>query len=384
MPAARTKKSASSSSKEPVPRGRQYVWVRTDKVAHPTKRGGKTATASTSTSGTPLRASTAPNWNDHPGWVTKKPTRRWARKCVERWCLLPPYDNKITETQWKAYYEERTALEKINTMKSEESAAITPEELIQNTWKVLRKAAGNVAATIFGSKLDDEQLKQRIGRTLMGSLYFTELFGSNEEYNELPPRSLIAKTRLYSPFGIGTSIDLCYDYHYRYRVHMEDERNSSLDGALRTISDCKPDDPSFCAAAPDPENEDEIVAVNGCTIFVGVEDFFRGFVAQSVSEADLGLFEELFFGTKGWISPRKLADLLLAAGMVQHFNEFDVETPEDFKYKFRYFQGENMGRRPLIQERNLLVELEKKYGEEHKGEAVCVPQRLLLLARHEG
>lgn len=66
-------------------------------------------------------------------------------------------------------------------MKSEESAAITPEELIQNTWKVLRKAAGNVAATIFGSKLDDEQLKQRIGRTLMGSLYFTELFGSNEE-----------------------------------------------------------------------------------------------------------------------------------------------------------------------------------------------------------
>lgn len=64
-------------------------------------------------------------------------------------------------------------------MNSKASEAITPKELMQNTWKVLRKAAENVAVTILGCKLDDEQLK-RISRTLIGSLYFVELAGANE------------------------------------------------------------------------------------------------------------------------------------------------------------------------------------------------------------
>lgn len=41
------------------------------------------------------------------------------------------------------------------------------------------------------------------------------------------PRRLDATTRLYSPFGIGTSIDFHYAYYYRMR-YAEDERLSSL------------------------------------------------------------------------------------------------------------------------------------------------------------
>jgi uncharacterized alpha-E superfamily protein len=76
---------------------------------------------------------------------------------------------------------ERSALEKINTVGSDESAAVVSEELCQDTWKILRKAAGNVAASILGSKMDDEERKKRIARTLMGSLYFIGLFGGGEE-----------------------------------------------------------------------------------------------------------------------------------------------------------------------------------------------------------
>ncbi|KAB5588607.1 hypothetical protein CTheo_7947 [Ceratobasidium theobromae] len=356
MPATRRTKKSASTRKEPEAQlqNKRWVWTRPrDMVRLKKKRGKVSAAGSISQSMLQLGIgeSISPNWDDQPEWTNKKLTRKWGKKCVERWCLLPPYDTRITEAQWKAYYEERTALEKINTMKSQESAAIVSEELMQNTWKILRKAAENVEFTILGCKLDDEQLKQRIARTLMGSLYFLELWGSNEEdLRPRTPRYVTAKTRLYSPFGIGTSIDLYYDYYYRYRVCMADERHSSLDGALRTISDCKPEDPSFCAAAPNPENMDEVMAANGCTIFMGVEDFFKGFVSRSIREKDLELFEALFFGCKGWISARKLVDLLLAAG-------------EDFGR-----------RRALLQERNLLAELEKNYDKEHRGEEVCVPQ----------
>jgi hypothetical protein len=54
------------------------------------------------------------------------------------------------------------------------------EELCQDTWKVLRKASEDLAAIVLGSKLDDEDRKKQIARTLMGSLYFTELWGNDE------------------------------------------------------------------------------------------------------------------------------------------------------------------------------------------------------------
>jgi hypothetical protein len=67
-----------------------------------------------------------------------------------------------------------------------------------------------------------------------------------------------------------------------------------------------------------------------------------------------------------------------------HYHEVDTDTALDLKERFDYFQGEKMGVRILTQERALLTRLEAEYDKEHKGEEVCVPQRLLLLARHGG
>lgn len=75
---------------------------------------------------------------------------------------------------------ERSALDKVNSSGADESKPIVSEELDQDTWAILRKAAGNVAAAILGSSLDDAERKKKIAYTLMGSLYFTDLWGNDE------------------------------------------------------------------------------------------------------------------------------------------------------------------------------------------------------------
>ncbi|KAH7345424.1 hypothetical protein B0J17DRAFT_624589 [Rhizoctonia solani] len=163
--------------------------------------------------------------------------------------LLAPYNTTITEDQWKAYYEEHSALDRINTVDSIESDVIQGKYLDENTWKVLRKAAEHIASAILASALDNTERKQNIARTSLGSLYF--ILGAPE------PRNLDTTTRLYSPFGLGTSIDFHYNYHYRKRSYV-DERDTMLNAAGREIGECDPDNPTKCAAEPEfPEDDEE-------------------------------------------------------------------------------------------------------------------------------
>ncbi|KAJ1311866.1 hypothetical protein OPQ81_010326 [Rhizoctonia solani] len=152
-----------------------------------------------------LRKSKAPTWDSVPEYSNEKPTGEWAKKCVDRWCLLPPYDTSISEKRWENYYKERAALDKVNSSGAEESKDIISEELDQDTWKILRKAAGDLAAILLGSNLANEERKRQIARTLMGSLYFLEMWGNDE--GDGSPREVQSRTRLYSPFGTGGSID---------------------------------------------------------------------------------------------------------------------------------------------------------------------------------
>ncbi|KAH7345425.1 hypothetical protein B0J17DRAFT_639849 [Rhizoctonia solani] len=356
----------------PASRRTQWVWVRKDELPESLKKG------------------IAPTWTGRPGWSRAKPTRKWAKKCVEKWCLLPPYNRNITETQWKAYYEERSALDKINTIGSTESEIIEGEYLEENTWKVLRKAAEHVASAILSSALDDAERKKSISRTLLGSLYFMSVDGSAECTGEPEPRTLDITTRLYSPFGLGTSIDFHYDYHYRLRLH-EDERSATLNAAGRDITECDPKHPTACAAVPDePEEEEEeapetIESFKGFTLFSGVEAIFNGWTTLFVTEENVKKFEEPFFGTNEWISPRKLVDIFMAAGTALLHREVDTEAAEHLQHKFDYYQGEKTGKGIFVKERNKLADLEKGEKEKDKKDKtreVCVPERLLLLARH--
>ena len=94
--------------------------------------------------------------------------------------LLPPYRDHHEES-WKNYYEQRAALDEVNTPENAAADSIISEELGQDTWKLLRKASDGVAAVIYGAALEDEGRKVAVARTLRGSLYYCDLWGNDEE-----------------------------------------------------------------------------------------------------------------------------------------------------------------------------------------------------------
>ncbi|CAE6467826.1 unnamed protein product, partial [Rhizoctonia solani] len=235
--------------------------------------------------------------------------------------------------------------------------------------------------------LGDPERKKSISRTLLGSLYFMSIDGTAECVGEPEPRSVDATTRLYSPFGLGTSIDFHYSYHYLMRLH-EDERSATLNAAGRDIGECDPDNPTKCAAEPeepDEESAEPIETFKVYTLFSGVEDFLDGWTSMYITKENIKKFEEPFLGTDGWISPRKLVDILMAAGTSLLHRELDTEAGEHLQHEFDYYQGETAGKGAFAQERKQLTKLEKvekEQGKLDKTREVCVPQRLLLLARH--
>ncbi|CCO35764.1 hypothetical protein BN14_09884 [Rhizoctonia solani AG-1 IB] len=321
--------------------------------------------------GPKLKKSKAPSWNE-ANYSNEKPTGEWANKCVERWCLLPPYDTTITEKQWEDYYNERSALDKVNSSGAAESKEIVSEELCQDTWKVLCKASEDLAAIVLGSKLDDEDRKKQIARTLMGSLYFTELWGNDE--GDDTHRDVQAKSRLYSPFGIGTSIDFYYSYHLRARMFGSGERFASFYARSRLLIEVDPANPTTCSATQLNANGVAKAAPDAVTVFDR-----NGSKSKGTTAANIKSFEEAIFDTEGWISPLKLVEILFAAGTVMGYRESDKETPKSVLAKFRYFDGETDGRSLLREELKALVALEAR---ETAGAELCVPQRLLLLAWH--
>ncbi|CAE6476630.1 unnamed protein product [Rhizoctonia solani] len=321
-----------------------------------------------------LKKSKAPKW-DESEFSNEKPTGEWARKCVDRWCLLAPYDNSISEKRWEDYYNERSALDKVNSSGAPESKEIVSEELCQDTWKILRKASSDLAAIVLGSKLDDADRKKQIARTLMGSLYFTELWGNDE--GDDTPREVEAKTRLYSPFGAGHSIDFFYRYHLRARMFSNGERFSSLFAKPRMRIEIDPENPTACSAIKRNANGALKAASDAVTIFDR-----NGSKSKGTTAANIKSFEGTLFCTEGWISPLKLAEILLAAANVMGYRERDKTTPKSVLEKFNYFDGETNGKNLLAEELKSLAALEAKEPTDQA--VVSIPQRLLLLARHGG
>ncbi|KAG9093047.1 hypothetical protein FRC06_011690 [Ceratobasidium sp. 370] len=307
----------------------------------------KAATGARKVSTPRLKKSTQPNWDEPEEYSQDKPTAKWAAN-------------------------ERSALDKINTFGSDESMPVECEELTQDTGYTLRKMSENVAAEIFGSTLDDEH-KTRIGRTLLGSLYLTELSGSGE--GDESPREVRATSRLYSPFGLGTSIDLFYSYYLRGG---RGDRFASLCVKANTIAGCDAKNPRKCRVVETTAGWEEKVVRDAITVFER-----NGGRSTSTTAANIKKLEEPLFGCEGWLSPLKLTNILFAAAAVLYFLEDDEATPKSTLAKFQFFQGESDGRGVLKQELANLVKLEKEAGEGEDEYEVCVPQRILLLARQD-
>ncbi|KDN40369.1 hypothetical protein RSAG8_08132, partial [Rhizoctonia solani AG-8 WAC10335] len=272
---------------------------------------------------------------------------------------------------------ERSALDRVDTIRGGHSGPIESEDLGQPPWGILRESGDVVAAAIMGgAQLQDADRKKRITHVLFGSFYLIRLDGADEGNGRPEPRHLDVYSRLYSPFGIGTSVDFHYAYHYRRRFERQvDERFASLTARLRTIADCGAAPPS--QSEDDEENEGPADAY---VIFDSQEDGEGGLNTQFINETTLKQFEKSLFGTEGWLSPRKMTDILLAGGGVLQFQEADTEAAVSLLDKFQYFSGENTGKRALAPELKRLTLMEVTGP---MNGPVCIPQNRLLLARAE-
>ncbi|CCO34512.1 hypothetical protein BN14_08613 [Rhizoctonia solani AG-1 IB] len=146
---------------------RGWVWVGPDYVDSDEERPAKKKPAARGKKGKAI----APNWSaaTHAGWSDDKPTGTWGKRCVDTWCLLAPYDSAITEAQWKKYYDERSTLDRVNTLRGGSSNPIESEELGQPTWTILQDSGESIAAAIMGSaQLQDANRKKRIAHVLLG------------------------------------------------------------------------------------------------------------------------------------------------------------------------------------------------------------------------
>ncbi|KAJ3849809.1 hypothetical protein EV368DRAFT_67136 [Lentinula lateritia] len=87
------------------------------------------------------------------------------------------------------------------------------KERIEDEWAghICRQASTNIANVICGG----------------GRLHVHRSLGTDVEGGCSNPRTISSKTRLYPPFGLGTSLDVVYDYHRRF-TRISDQFSSLL------------------------------------------------------------------------------------------------------------------------------------------------------------
>ncbi|KAI0030138.1 hypothetical protein K488DRAFT_72413 [Vararia minispora EC-137] len=325
------------------------------------------------TMGPRLKKAVQPNWLAHKDWSLERPTGEWVNKAIERWSLLAPYDTSITEEYWMKYYNERMALDAVNSPNEAASLPIISEELGQDTFELLRAASRSVADVVYGCALADIERRTAIARTLRGSLYYLDLWGNDEEGAGDNPRTVNARTRLYSPFGTGASMDFVYDYHYRTRFYMADERFSTLYARARSIKEVDSEKPLMNTAVHPHERKRYEPAGDAVRIHNMVGSRVSGTTQKNLE----GLAED-FFGVVGWLSPLKLFTLFSAAGTVDHYQERLTEDilEKAGLNKFKPFTEETDGRVQGDEEAKALTA-----AEQESDPSFSVPQRLLLLAK---
>ncbi|KAF9265898.1 hypothetical protein L218DRAFT_986074 [Marasmius fiardii PR-910] len=238
----------------------------------------------------------------------------------------------------------------------------------------VRNACKSVSQVVYGA-VGEEEDRVSIARTLRGSLYYLSLRIHCPDPGDSPLRTVNAKTRLYSPHGLGTSVDLVWSYHYRARM-MFSERSADLWAKTRAISDCNSAKPrTSLAVVGEP-------MVNGFKARTGTVKLIRMMDSKDVTAAQLGGLERCRFGGEGWLSPRKIFEVIAYAGTVGHYEEELrrqlLKKPGLDKFKF--FNDETDGKKALTKEEKKAKWVNSApTGVEKDG--VCVPMHLLALAK---
>jgi hypothetical protein len=271
----------------------------------------------------------------------------WLKKCVERWHLVAPFDLSVTEAAWQKYYKERAALDwftlanglsqrkrPMPTKNEMEYCPIDVAEPRTNlpAWtedfpkpKLIAYPGGESACgtTDFVS-YHIKSLHTAIKKVLDDCPEFTKLGASEDEdiaeklasgiyvlngescwvdYNECTDFNIC--TRLYSPFGLGTSIDFELDWHREERLYSP-EHFSTAQFAIRSASHCSPSKPTTSAL-----DRKEVPKPREPMAFMMEEMAWGRYNIHKMGPEELHLAQRALFGYENLLSDRKMFSLLL-------------------------------------------------------------------------
>lgn len=200
----------------------------------------------------------------------------WLKRSVERWNLIAPFDPNVTEREWEKYYKERAALDwytlVIGLSKKRWRGASQyppwtedfPRPKMSNIFEItfgtvkhgniLSKIEMNSMRKAIKSVVDDcPELLHRglkkgedLGEKMASGLYFLKA-KSEATLDEVNVVELdfVVSTRLYSPFGLGTSID--FELCWEKEIDPNAARRASSQMAIRSASSCRPKKPTVSA-----------------------------------------------------------------------------------------------------------------------------------------
>ncbi|KAL8291419.1 hypothetical protein RQP46_002397 [Phenoliferia psychrophenolica] len=336
-------------------------------------------------------AAGVPAWDwkaQHPSWSATPPAGPHGKACVEKYCLLAPYDPSITEAQWEAYATERARLDEINTTNSEDSYVrynLTCSDLSANNnlaGSTLSSCSSDLAREVMGAAMDLGE-KTALSRTLRGSLYMLAISGTDD--GDGSPRSVDAKLRLYGPHGLGNSVDFEYSFHHRTRMDSVEHR-VYLSAFVRDISLCGVGKATDCWTTDSSgkngreKRRDGAIAIVSCWIDSRDKHSMSGTTLAKLQD-----IEAVLLGRSGVMSMRKLFNTLLAAGSVRQWDEDADEDINGVQAKYKPLQaGETDGRKEVKADEAKVEDGVPEMESEGEFEAhECVPQNLLALARGE-
>jgi hypothetical protein len=149
----------------------------------------------------------------------------WLQKCVGRWQLIAPFDKTIIDGHWEAYYKERAALDWYTNVANGFYSVFSDEvewtedfpqpemesldnrdhdmedDTVQNHVKSFGKG---LKETISGCPKLIKDVPD-IGDKLAAGIYM--LGGSTDWDGNCDCCDFNCETRLYSPYGLGTSVN---------------------------------------------------------------------------------------------------------------------------------------------------------------------------------
>ncbi len=246
------------------------------------------------------------------------------QKCTSRWKLIAPFDTTISEEQWEQYYKERAALDWYTTAPQECSGGdnlpwtedfpkpkfkyfITDDESdednVQYHANSLRKA---LKETVSGCPKLTAAIPDFADRLASG-IYM--LHGRREANCNGDSQDFHCQTRLYSPYGLGTSVDFRLSWHCRQRL-ISFEHWSRVKYATRGVQECRPLKPQKSHTGD----------VDDCDYDLDLEDLFEmeqldsGYMKRTLPKMrHLRSLEAELFGRRGVLSDRKLFLLIMYA-----------------------------------------------------------------------